>query len=141
MEHIKFHADLKLKFIFSNKDKDVSLFKKIRMLFAVIEHAIKYCVIKTDEMSEGKVIIPKNVDELIAVMAMGEFDRHIQHLMFQIVSLDSYFDMYRISKINGNLMPFVATKENDLLVADYAVFAKKVKDFTDYVFSDEKPIE
>jgi hypothetical protein len=131
-----------------DKDDDVIEYKKrisqtifgnISILFNVLGCIIKHRVIRVDTVlcqaaRTEPIAAPKNVDTLILIMAMYKDAFGIDECesLHEIVSADEYTDMYAISVIPSNMIPFVVDSSIDLtrLQRDYAAFAARVLYFT-----------
>lgn len=115
------------------------IFKKIKILFIVLSDILKFLILQVDNkryqnIINEKVKFPKNLDELIIIIGCygDAFTEDIQEELFNILDSDLYNDLYTISEINSNMIPFVANDKIklDLLKTDYLNFSKNVQNIS-----------
>ena len=112
-----------------------SLFKKINILFNILADLLKYSIVNIDDdrykkANDEKIKFPKTLDALIIIIGCygDAFSYDIQSELFNILELHSFNDLYKISEIHINMIPFVANDNINLeaLRCDYIPFAEKV---------------
>ena len=123
----------------SKIDKLNCLFKKINILFKILADLLKYNISKIDNdryknVNDEKIKFPKTIDSLILIIGCygDAFSYDDQEELFNILELPSYSDLYTISEIPINMIPFVANNKIDLdaLTNDYIIFSEKVLNFS-----------
>jgi hypothetical protein len=113
-----------------------TIFKKINILFTILNMLLKFKIVgvadeRYQSAVDSPVVFPQTMDKLICVIGCYNeaFTQDIQESLFNIIDLQQFADLYSISKINYNMIPFVANdKINRVeLNADYDQFSNKVK--------------
>ncbi len=111
------------------------VFKKIHILFTVLADLLQYNISKIDDaryknINVEKIKFPKTIDALILIIGCyGEaFSVDDQEELFNILELAPYNDLYTISEIPIDMIPFVANNKIDFesLNTDYILFSEKV---------------
>lgn len=140
-----------------NRKKAQIIFKKIKLLFSILLHVVRYCILREDLTEYHKMIddtmeFPKDLDELVAMVGFcnDAFSDDTISALFNIVSCDNYYEFYCISKINDAMIPFVADDEINFskLNEDFKTFCDSVRyaaadvlmlniDFDDETFIEE----
>jgi len=110
-------------FNLSNEKKTVDLLKNIKYTFDILNNIIKYLINITNNDSENinektqkdidNIILPVNVDKLVLLIAYfpNSFNEDVTKLLYNIINLDCYKDLYAIYQINDLLMPFIDNGE------------------------------
>ena len=123
----------------SKIDKLNCLFKKINILFKILADLLKYNISKIDNdryknVNDEKIKFPKTIDSLILIIGCygDAFSYDDQEELFNILELSSYNDLYTISEIPIDMIPFVANNKIDIesLNTDYIKFSEKVLNFS-----------
>ena len=139
-----------------NEEFIIDLFKKIKMLFIILADLLKYCIIQIDKdiyqkVADEKINFPDTLEKLIIVMGVYEeaFSFEIVKSLYDILELESFNDLYKISQINQLMIPFVANDKinQEALHKDYSTFSCHVKNIaclilnTNTEFNDESYID
>ena len=112
------------------------LFKKIKILFLILEDLLKLKIIKVNEdryrkVLDEKIKFPKNIDSLIIIMGCYSeaFDYEYQSIILNIIDLPFFNDMVSIADIHVNMIPFVANDKINLfsLKTDFNSFSLMVR--------------
>ena len=112
------------------------LFKKIKILFLILEDLIKLKIIHINEdryqkVLDEKIKFPKTIDSLIIIMGCYSeaFDYDYQTNILNIIDLPFFNDMVSIADIHVNMIPFVANDKINLfsLKSDFNSFALVVR--------------
>ena len=158
MDHIKFHAVTKLKLILGGdnftQDNNVEkidllkkLFKKIIMCFNVLKFIIIFRMMKVnndggkinpEKLKHENVILPKNIDELVFMVAnYPETFDGMEKDFYDMVNLPFYKDLYSIGHLNSKLISFIVDDTIDIkkLSDDYIIFVNYIKNLSCDVFN------
>lgn len=112
------------------------LFKKIKILFLILEDLLKLKIIHINEdryqkVLDEKIKFPKNIDSLIIIMGCYSeaFDYEYQANILNIIDLPFFNDMVSIADIHVNMIPFVANDKINLfsLKNDFNSFSSVVR--------------
>jgi hypothetical protein len=126
------------------------LFKKINILFTILADLLKYNIAKIDDdryrnVSDEKIKFPKTIDALVLIIGCygNAFSSDDQEELFNILELSSYNDLYTISEIPIDMIPFVANNKIDIesLNTDYINFSEKVLNFSCRVLNINTELE
>ena len=123
------NADAKLNELYN-------IFKKTKILFIILSDILKFLILQVNDerykkTEYEKIKFPATLDELILIMGCyGEaFDVDMQGEFLTILDNISFKDLYTISEIPTNMIPFVADDNInlELLSVDYLRFSNDVK--------------
>lgn len=120
--------------------KDTELIKKINMTFKSLCHILKILLLKVDDelyqrANTDRVIFPENLDKLTLIVGTFNkaFNEDIIESLYNLVSLETYTNLYKISNINSLLVSFVIDDDHklnvEMLLSDYLEAIPYIKDF------------
>ncbi len=88
---------------------------------------------KYKNIYDEKVKFPESVDKLILIIGCygDAFTQEYSEILYSILNLECFADLYSIANIHQNMIPFVATDKLDFeaLSQDYDIFSEKAKNF------------
>ena len=117
-------------------NKLYNMFKKIKIVFITLADLFKFLILQVDDeryqkIEYEKIKFPKTIDELILIIGCygDAFTIEMQEELLNILDNVSFKDLYTISEIPNNMIPFVADDNINLklLSADYLKFSNDVK--------------
>ena len=123
-----------------NSISETDLLKKINMTFKSLCHVLKILLLKVDDemyqkANDNKIIFPETIDKLTFILGTFHkaFNNDMIESLYNILSHESYSNLYKISNINSLLVSFVIDEEHKLnvglLVSDYLEVIPHIKDF------------
>jgi hypothetical protein len=119
-------------------EKLYKIFKKITIIFQVLEDLLKFIIVQVDtdryqKAYSEKIKFPTNIDQLIIIIGCygDAFTPDMTEELFRIIEMCSFKELLTISRINIAMIPFVANDKIEIktLESDYIEFSEVVRNF------------